>query len=98
MDASTKWLVTLAPSFFKTLLYIGGIFVMDFYSASRDKVFIAVASYNIKGSMATGPKYRDSHKSETARVHISDLLLSCDLGQLNLTLCVSIFLSVQWGL
>ena len=54
MDASTKWLVTLAPSFFKTLLYIGGIFVMDFYSASRDKVFIAVASYNIKGSMALG--------------------------------------------
>lgn len=27
---------------------------MDFYSASRDKVFIAVASYNIKGSMALG--------------------------------------------
>ena len=52
MDTSTQWLETLAPSFIKTVWLVWGIFVMDFYSAWRDNVFIAVANYRIKGSMA----------------------------------------------
>ena len=52
MDTSTQWLETLAPSFIKTVLLVWGIFVMGFYSAGRDNVFIAVANYRIKGSMA----------------------------------------------
>ena len=54
MDTSTQWLVTLAPSFIKAVLLVWGIFVMDFYSAWRDKVFIAVANYSIQGTMALG--------------------------------------------
>ena len=53
-DTSTQWLVTLAPSCIKTVLLVWGIFVMDFYSAWRDKVFIAVVNYSIKGTMALG--------------------------------------------
>ena len=63
---------------------------MDFYSASRDKVFIAVASYSIKGSMArglsTGTPVRVRLPGFTSLIYLS----AVTLGKLTY-LCVSPF-------